>query len=148
MYWSVPYIEIWFELPAPLDRRLEAAVGGDRVVGQDPAVAPAADAEPIGIDEAELLDVIHRAQQIDDFLVAPVGEDRLLVGAAAPVAAAVVHGDDDVAVGGEELALEVERVLVLPVRAAVDPQQRRIAPPGREGRRLDDQPVDFGACPC
>ena len=71
-------------------------------------------------------DVVHRAEQVDDFLVAPVGEDRLLVRAAAAVAAAIVHRDDDVAVGGEQLALEAERVLVLAVRAAVDAQQRRI----------------------
>ena len=94
-----------------------------------------------------LLDVIHGAEQIDDFLVAPVGEDRLLVGAAAAVAAAVVDGDDDVAVGGEQLALEVERVLVLSVRAAVDAQQRRIAAPWRVSRRLDEQAVHLGAVP-
>ena len=75
-------------------------------------------------------DVVHRAEQIDDLLVAPVGEDRLLVGAAAAVAAAVVDGDDHVAVGREQLALEAERVLVLAVRAAVDAQQRRILAPG------------------
>ena len=84
--------------------------------------------------------MIHRAEQVDDFLVAPVGEDRLLERAAAAVAAAVVHRDDDVAVGGEELALEVEGVLVLPVRPAVDPQQRRILAAGVEVGGLTIRP--------
>ena len=79
--------------------------------------------------------MVHRAEQVDDFLAAPVREDRLLERAAAAVAAAVVHRDDDVAVGGEELALEAERVLVLAVGTAVDPQQRRILLPGLERRR-------------
>ena len=99
----------------------------------------------IRIDEAELLHVVHGAEEVDDFLVAPVGEDRFLIRAAAAVAAAIVHRDDDVAVGGKELALEVERVLVLAVRAAMDAEQRGIASARHERRRLDDEAVDVGA---
>ena len=73
---------------------------------------------------------LHRfvdgAEQVDHFEVAPVAVDRLLKRVAAAGAAAIVDREHDVAVGGEELAIERERVLVLPVRAAVDDQQRRI----------------------
>ena len=131
MYSSTPYIDELQRAAGAARRGLEAAVGRDRVVGEDPAVAPAADPEPVRIRDADLLHVIHRAEQIDDFLVAPVGEDRLLVGAAPPVAATVVHRHDDVAVGRKQLPLEAERVLVLAVRAAVDAQQRRVFLPLR-----------------
>ena len=104
------------------DRRLEARVGGDRVVGRDAAVAPPADAEPIRIGNALLDRFIHRAEQIDDFEIAPVAVDRLLERVAAARAAAIVDRQHDVAIGGEELAIERERVLILAVRAAVDDQ--------------------------
>ena len=98
-----------------------------------------------GIGDARRDGLVHRAEQVHDLLVAPVGVDRLLVGAPAAGAAAVVHREHDVAVGGEELAVEAERVLVLAVRPAVDVEQRRVLLPGRVGGRLDDQAVDDGA---
>ena len=67
------------------------------------------------------------AEQVDDLLVAPVRVNGLLERAAAAVAAAVVHGHHRVTVGGEQLPFEAERMLVLPVRPAVDAQQGRIA---------------------
>ena len=36
-------------------------------------------------------------------------------------------------------------MLILPVGAAMDPQNRRILLPRYEGRRFDDEPVDIGA---
>ena len=79
-------------------------------------------------------DVVHAGEQIDDFLVAPVGEDRLLVRLAAAVAAAIVHVEHRVAVRGEQLALEAERMLVLAVWAAVNAQQHRILRARRRSR--------------
>jgi len=68
---------------------------------------------------------IHRAQKVDDLFIPPVGIDGTLVGGAAPTAGAVVGGDDGVPVGGKQLPVEAELVLVLSVGPAVDPQQRR-----------------------
>ena len=65
--------------------------------------------EPVRIRDADLLNVIHRAKQIDDLLVTPVGEDRFLIRAAPPAAPAVVHAHHDVAVRREDLPLEAER---------------------------------------
>ena len=129
MYWSVPYIESWFDAAGAADRRLEPRVAGDRVVGRGSRRSssrrcPSRPASTHGM----LLEGVHRAEQVHHFLVAPVGEDRLLEGVAAAVAAAIVHREHDVAVRGEQLALEVEGVLVLAVRTAVDPQQRGILP--------------------
>ena len=141
----MPYIVVCSELLAPLTAALKRPVGRDRVVGEDAAVAPAADAEPIGIGDAAGDGVVHAGEQIDDFLVAPVGVDGLLEGRAAPGAAAIVHLEHGIAVGGEELALELEAVLVLAVGAAVDVEdQRQLLPAGRTGW-LGEQAVDDGA---
>ncbi len=61
--------------PGPADSRLEAAVPGDRRVGQNAAVAPAADPEPVRIGHAEPHGLLHAGEQIVHFLVAPVGEN-------------------------------------------------------------------------
>ena len=126
MYMSLPYIEIWFALPAPLIAALKRCVGRNRVIGQDAAVAPPANAKAVRVDPGHLLKRVHGAEQVDHFLVAPVGENRLLKRIPAAVAAAVVHRDDDIAVGGKQLPLEVERVRVLAIGSAVDPQEDRI----------------------
>src|SRR5262249_724067 len=107
-------------------------------------VAPAADAQPSAIDVIQLRDLIDRAEQVYDFLVAPVREDRLLVSAPAPVAAAVIHLDDDVAGARERLPLEIEGVAGLAVRAAVYAEERRIFLAGTERRRLGDQAMHLG----
>ena len=101
------------------DAGLEAVGAGDRVVGEDAAVAPASDGEAIGIGNTHRDSLIDAGQQIFDFEVAPVGGDRLGVVLPAAGAAAVVHVELGVALGGEPLAQEVEAV-------------RR---PGRWGRR-------------
>src|SRR4029079_15991228 len=67
-------------------RRLEAVVAGDKVVSEDAAVAPAADAEARGIGDAHAYDLVDRAVEVDHLLVPPVGEDRLLERVAAPLA--------------------------------------------------------------
>jgi hypothetical protein len=69
--------------------------------------------------------VIHAGQQVLYFLVAPVGENRPPIHLAAAVAAAVVHGKNGVTVRGKKLALEVQLVLILPVRATMNAQQQR-----------------------
>src|SRR6266702_3208689 len=50
------------------DSCFEAVVGGRGVVGEDAAIAPAADAEFGGIGDAHSDNVIDRTEQIDDFL--------------------------------------------------------------------------------
>ncbi len=65
--------------PAPLVAAFEARGAGDGVVGEDAAVAPAADAEAIGIGIALLHRLVHAGEQVVDFMVTPVGEDRLLI---------------------------------------------------------------------
>ena len=83
--------------------------------------------------------LVHGAEEVHDLHVAPVGEDGLLVRAPAARAAAVVDRQDDVAVGGEELAVEAEGVLVLSVRPAVDVEEGRVFLSGRKRGRLDHQ---------
>ena len=90
-------------------------------------------------------DVVHGAEQIGDFLVAPVGEYRFLIGAAPAVAAAIVDRHDHIAVRGEQLALEVERLFVLAVGPAMDSEKRRVLPPGDVAGWLDDEAVNLGA---
>ena len=106
-------------------RGLEARVGGNRVVGEDAAVAPAADAQSIGIGDAGRDRPVHSGQQIDDLEVAPVGVDGLLVLRAAPGSATVVHLQHGVAVGRQDLADLVEAVVVLSVGSAVNPEDQR-----------------------
>ena len=77
--------------------------------------------------------------------VAPVGVDRGLELLAPSGAAARVRREDDVAVGGEPVPLLVERALELADRPAVDAEDRRVALPGLEVRRLDEETVDLGA---
>ena len=101
MYWSDPYIASCRELPAPAIGRLETAVLRDGVVGEDAAVAPAADAEAVGIGDPEGYDIVDAGQEIDDLLASPVGEDGRLEGLVAAGAAAVVDVQDGIAVGGE-----------------------------------------------
>ena len=60
-----------------------------------------------------LIGFVNRTQQIDDLETAPVGENRLLISVAAAGAAAIVDRQHDIAVCGQELAIEAERVLVL-----------------------------------
>jgi len=85
--------------------------------------------------------MVDRSLQVEHLFIAPVGRDRELVFLAASRTAAVVHGDHNIAVGGEELALEVERVGVLSIRSAVDAQQGGVLLPRLIIRRLDDQAV-------
>ncbi len=100
-------------------------IGGDHIIGQDAAVAPAAHAQAVRIGHAALDDVIDARLQILHFIVAPVGRDGPGILAAAAGAAAIIHGQHRVAVGGEPLCLCAEGVLILPVGTAVDAQQQR-----------------------
>src|SRR5208337_41800 len=100
--------------------RLEARIAGDGVVGQDSAVAPAADAQAGGIGIALLHRFVHTGQQVFDFVMTPVGEDRLLICFAASGAAPVVHVQHCVSARCEELALDDKAVSVLAVGAAMD----------------------------
>src|SRR5258705_5638107 len=54
---------------------LEARVARDHVVCQYSAVAPAANAETIGIRHAQTYDVVDTGQQILDFVMTPVSKD-------------------------------------------------------------------------
>src|SRR6476620_5493198 len=68
---------------------------------------------------------IHGTEEVDDLLVPPVAVDRGAVRLAAAVAAAVVHREHRIAVRGEQLPLEHERMVVLRARAAVDAEEER-----------------------
>src|ERR1022692_1377658 len=108
--------------------RLETAVTGDRIVGQDAAIASSADPELAGVGDSLRHDVIDTGQQVLDFQMTPVGEYRLRVIKSAAAAASIIDAEDDIAFGGEHLPLELplietEIVLVLPARAAVYPQK-------------------------
>ena len=59
------------------DRALEARVARDHLVGQDAAVAVAAEPEPLGIRDAQLHDVVDGREHVGRVLDAPVGVDRL-----------------------------------------------------------------------
>ena len=107
-------------MPAPLIAALKRVVRGDGVVGEDAAVAPAAYAEAVGVGDSLLDGFVDAGEQVDDLLVAPVGEDGLLVGGVAAVAAAVVHVEHCVAFAGEELPLGGEAVAVLAAGASVN----------------------------
>ena len=113
------------ELARARDRRLEAVRLRDDVVGEDAAVAPAADAEPIGIGDAHRDRRVDRRHHVVVVLVAPVGEDRAAEVAAVARRAARVGGDDGEALRGQHLPFEVEAGGVLADRAAVNAQDRR-----------------------
>ena len=89
--------------------------------------------------------MIHRPEQVDHFLVAPVGKDGFLVTTATPVAAAIVDRDDHVSICRKQLAFETERMFVLSVRSAMDAKQRGVLLTLPVGRRLHDQAVHFRA---
>ena len=132
--------------------RLETTVTGDRIVGQDAAIASSADPELAGVGDSLRHDVIDTGQQVLDFQMTPVGEYRLRVIKSAAAAASIIDAEDDIAFGGEHLPLELplietEIVLVLPARAAVYPQKSRVCFAWLVVRWLDHQPVDFRAVP-
>src|SRR5437762_13924113 len=75
----------------------------------------------------------------------PVGKNRARIFLPAPGAAAIVHGQDCVTVGGEKLALETKRMLVLSVWATVYAQQQRDFCAFLVTNRISQQAVHF--CP-
>ena len=113
------------ELARARNRRLEARRLRDDVVGQDPAVAPAADSQAVGIGDAHRDRRVDRCHHVVVILVAPVGEDRAAEVAAVAGRSPRVRGDDGEAARGEHLPFEVEAGGVLRDRAAVDAQDRR-----------------------
>src|SRR3989441_6706264 len=81
--------------------------------------------------------------QVLDFVVAPVGKNRARIFLAAAGTAAIVYCQDCVAVGGEKLALEANRMLVLSVWATVNAQQQRDLRSFRITNRISQQAVHF-----
>src|SRR3989442_3021877 len=81
--------------------------------------------------------------QVLDFVVAPVGKNRARIFLAAAGTAAIVYCQDCVAVGGEKLALETKRMLVLSVWATVNAQQQRDLRSFRITHRISQQAVHF-----
>src|SRR5215470_12576204 len=75
--------------------------------------------------------------------MAPVGEDRARKFLASARAATIIHGQDRVSVRREELPLQTERMLVLPVRPSVNAQQQRDLRPLRVTDGVCQQAVDF-----
>ncbi len=130
---------------APETAALKRVVLRDDVVGQDAAVAPAADAEPIGVGDSRPDDVVDGRHHVLVVLVPPVGPDRAAVRGSPARRAARVRGDDGVAVRGEHLPLELERGRVLVGGPAVDPQDRGDALPRRRPGRQGQEGVHDGA---
>jgi len=83
------------------DGRLEAAIRGDGVVGQDAAIAPAADRQSITVRNAPTDQVVDTGQQVLHFLVAPIGNDGLRICGAAAAAATIVDPQHHVALRRE-----------------------------------------------
>ena len=127
------------------DGGLEAIGAGDGVVGEDAAVAPAGDASRLGSATPIATALSTPASRSIDFVVAPVGRDRLGVILPAPRTAAIVDVQLGIALGRQPLAQKVEAVLVLPVGTAVDEQNHRHRRSRLEVRRLGQQAVHFGA---
>src|SRR5580704_3226722 len=77
------------------DRRLEATIRGNRIIGEYAPVAPTADREPRCICNTQCNEIISTRQEIFNFLVAPIGGDRLgecsTAAAAAPIVDAQHH---------------------------------------------------------
>src|SRR5215218_4789080 len=127
------------------DGGFEPRIARNHVVGEHPAVAPSADAQPIRISDALRDSMVRRRQHVVYFQIAPVGEDRFAELRSASRTAAVVDVDHDIAVSGKNLTLEGERVLILTGGPAVDPYQRRIATAGDVANRRGEQRVNLGA---
>ena len=83
---------------APETAALKRAVFVITYVGQDAAVAPAADAEAVGVGDARRDHVVDRRHHVLEVLVPPVRPDRAAEGGAAARRAARVGGDHGVAV--------------------------------------------------
>src|SRR5262245_52827975 len=77
--------------------------------------------------------------------MAPVGEDRARELLASACAAAIVYDQDRVPVRGEELPLQTERMLILPVRPAVNAQQQRNLRSFPVTERVGQQAVDLSS---
>lgn len=103
---------------------LEPRVGGDHIVGENRAIAPAADSQSIRIGYAHLQNLIDSGLQILDFVMTPVGKDRARMFLAAARTAAIVHRQHGVAIRGEDLPLDAERMLILTVGTAVNSSNR------------------------
>ena len=116
-------------MPAPLVAALKRGRRRDDVVGEDAAIAPPADAETIRIGDARARPRSPRPPARPPRPCAPSRRRsptaKLL---ASPRAAPRVRGDDDVAAGREPLpAPRRSSFSNCADRAAVDPQDRRIA---------------------
>src|SRR5213076_237236 len=101
---------------------LEARISSDHVVSQDAAIAPTANTQAIGIGDAHRNHVIDAGLQVLDFVMTPVGKNRTRVFLAAARAATIVYRQHGVAIRREHLALDAERMLILPVRSTVNAQ--------------------------
>src|ERR1035438_5811865 len=88
------------------DRRFESRVAGDYVIGENAAVAPAPNSEPVRIGYTLGHGIIYRGQDVVDFLVSPVGENALAVLGAAPGTSAVINIQDHVSGRGKQLPFE------------------------------------------
>src|SRR5262249_30409955 len=98
----------------------ETRGASDGVIGEDAAVAPAADTEAVGISVALLDGFVDAGEQVFDFMMTPVGEDSLrIVASAAPASprSGVGHGESP---NRAELALKGEAVRVLSVGSSVN----------------------------
>src|ERR1017187_9751697 len=95
------------------DRRFKSRVAGNYVIGENAAVAPSSDSEPIRIGDALGPGIMYRRQNVVDLPVPPVGENALAVLRAASGTPAVVDIQDYVSGGGKQLPFEGKGMCVL-----------------------------------
>ena len=130
------------------DGALEAVGLGDDVVGEDAAVRPAAHAQAVGVGPALFDGVVDARHHVLEVGVAPVRPQRRREVLSVTRRAARVGAHDHVAVGREELRLELEGVAVLRDGAPMDAQDCGVGAAvlvvGREGDEAFDLDPAFG----
>ena len=129
--------------PGPAGGGFEPIVRGNDVIGKNAAVAPAAHTQAIGISDTHGNHVVHAGEQVLHFVIAPVGKDRARKFLAPARAAPIVHRQYCIAVRGEHLPLSGKGMLILAIRAAMNPQQQRDPGAFRVTGRIGQQPMSF-----
>src|SRR5262249_10147256 len=119
--------------PRAADCRLKPRIRRDYIVGKDASVAPAADPQAVRVGDPFGNCPVNTRFEIGYLLVAPVGEDAASELSAATVAAAIVDGQNDIAVCGEYLTFHLQRIqterqsmIVLTVWTSVNPNDQRM----------------------
>ena len=115
----------------------ETVVRGDQIVRQNPAVAPAANAQLVWVGQSHVDHMIHPGVQIENLFLAPIAGNGNRILLSTPIAAPIVHLQNRVPSGGKHLPFERPRMLILAVRPAMNAEQQRNLRPRDIVHRLD-----------